>query len=71
MAAEAGALAEQVASLAKSTGSAESAQTLLLEMKRLEHLCEIAKGVNRVYFLDPQGNYPSTVPVTDMFVKKE
>lgn len=69
MNAEAVALAEQVTNLTASTGSAVAAQQLLLEMKRLEHLRKIAKGTNRVYFLDPAGNYPSTVPITDLLNK--
>ena len=37
---------------------------LLLEYKRLEHLCEISKKDNRVYFLSPESAYP--VPSTDL-----
>eukprot|EP00386_Alphamonas_edax_P014558 GDKI01044686.1.p1 GENE.GDKI01044686.1~~GDKI01044686.1.p1 ORF type:complete len:325 (+),score=104.86 GDKI01044686.1:50-976(+) len=56
------ALAEQVAAIGKVTGCSETAVRLLLEHKRLQHLAEISKRDNRVYFLSPEGAYPSAAP---------
>lgn len=68
---EATALAEQVEILAKATGSATAAQYMLLETKRLQHLEEIAKQPNRVYFLDPKDAFPSTIPMSDVLSEKK
>ncbi len=57
-------LATQVQNLTSVSGDAEKAMKLLLEYKRLEHLCEISKKDNRVYFLSPESAYP--VPSTDL-----
>ena len=57
-------LATQVQNLTNVSGDAEKAMKLLLEYKRLEHLCEISKKDNRVYFLSPESAFP--VPSTDL-----
>lgn len=68
---QAQALADQIRILTKETGSASSATQVLLEMKRLEHLKEMASGPNRVYFLDPGHAFPTgTVPAIDLLEKK-
>lgn len=68
---EAKALADQIEQIAKVTGSPTSAQATLLELKRLEHLREIARGQNRIYFMDPKGALPAAaVPITDLLPPK-
>ncbi len=62
---EAAALANQIKTIAASTGSTETAVHLLLEKQRLEHLKAIAGRDNKVYFIDPAHSFPGTVPVTD------
>lgn len=62
---EANALAEQIKAIAVVTGDSTKAADFLIEMKRLEHLKKIAEGQNRVYFVDPKGSFPTTVPVVD------
>lgn len=57
------ALAEQVKILSQATDLTKTEVEMLLEMNRLEHLAAIAKGENRVYFMDPKKNYP--VPLLD------
>lgn len=59
-------LSEQIKSLAEQfNNDSILASKYLLEMKRLEHLQEIAKTNNKVYFVPPDGMFPSTQIFTD------
>lgn len=68
---EAQALADQVRILTQQVGSPSTASQILLEMKRLEHLKEIANGENRVYFVDPNSMYPKGVTMMDLLEVKK
>lgn len=61
-------LSEQIKSLAEQfNGDTILASKYLLEMKRLEHLQELAKTDNKVYFMSPDGVFPNTKVFGDMF----
>jgi len=58
---QAEAISRQIDKIAEKTGSAETAVKLLLESKRLDHLAEMAKHNNRVYFMDSTGAFPTNM----------
>lgn len=66
---QAGALADQVQRIGAATGGTDAAVRLLLEMKRLEHLAEIAKRDNKVYFIEPAGAFPAAAPAVADLIK--
>ena len=60
-------LSEQIKSLAEQfNGDTEKASQYLLETKRLEHLQEIAKTNNKVYFISPDGLFPKIQQFGDL-----
>ncbi len=64
------ALSEQIDKLSTKLGSAELAANYLLEMKRLEHLQQIANSSNnQVYCMDPKGIYPTAKVISDLIEK--
>ncbi len=64
------ALSEQIDKLSTKLGSAELAANYLLEMKRLEHLQQIANSSNnQVYWMDPKGIYPTAKVISDLIEK--
>lgn len=63
---EAKAIADQISAIAEKTGGdPKTAAQVLLELKRLEHLKKVAEGANRIYFVDPKGAFPTTIPVLE------
>lgn len=62
------ALSEQIACLSdKFNGDLDKAGNYLLEMKRLEHLQQIAKSTNnQVYWMNPDGIFPSAKVIGDL-----
>ncbi len=50
-------------------GDTDKAAKYLLEMKRLEHLQQLSKTENKVYFMSNEGIFPSTKAISDMFSK--
>lgn len=65
------ALVEQIDQLTKNMGSAEKAANYLLEMKRLEHLQQIASSENnQIYWMDPKGIYPTAQVIGDLIKDK-
>jgi regulator of protease activity HflC (stomatin/prohibitin superfamily) len=64
-------LSEQIKSLAEQfNGNTLIASKYLLEIKRLEHLQEMAKTDNKVYFVNPEGIFPSTQVFSDILKNK-
>ena len=64
-------LSEQIKSLAEQfNGNTLIASKYLLEIKRLEHLQEMAKTNNKVYFVNPEGIFPSTQVFSDILKNK-
>ncbi len=64
-------LSEQIKSLAEQfNGDSLLASKYLLEMKRLEHLQEMAKKNNKVYFVNPESVFPSAQVFGDILNKK-
>ncbi len=51
-------------------GDTDKAATYLLEMKKLEHLQQLATTQNKVYFMSNEGIFPSTKAVSDLFSDK-
>ena len=65
------ALSEQIEQLTTKLGSTEKAANYLLEMKRLEHLQQIAgSSNNQVYWMDPKGIYPTAQVIGDLIKDK-
>jgi regulator of protease activity HflC (stomatin/prohibitin superfamily) len=63
-------LREQIESLAKQfNGETDKAAKYLLEMKKLEHLQQLASTQNKVYFMSNEGIFPSTKVISDLFTK--
>lgn len=61
-------LSEQINSLAnKFGGDTNKAAQYLLEMKRLEHLQQLAGTQNKVYFIPSDGIFPSAKAIADLF----
>jgi regulator of protease activity HflC (stomatin/prohibitin superfamily) len=64
-------LSEQIKSLAEQfNGDTILASKYLLEMKRLEHLQEMAKTNNKVYFVNPDSVFPSAQVFGDILKNK-
>ena len=62
--------AEQIKIIAETLGgNKEEAVKFLLEMKRLEHLKELAKTNNNVYFIPPENMFASSKPIVDLVNK--
>jgi len=60
-------LSDQIQSLSsKFNGDTAKAAQFLLEMKRLEHLQEMASTQNKVYFMPSEGLFPSAKVFTDL-----
>ena len=61
-------LSDQIQSLAsKFGGDTNKAAQYLLEMKRLEHLQQLAGTQNKVYFMPADNMFPSVKVIADMF----
>ena len=67
------ALSEQIECIAgKFNGDIDKASNYLLEMKRLEHLQQIASSSNnQVYWISPEGIFPTTKVIGDLLEKKK
>ncbi len=64
-------LSEQIESLStKFGGDSVKAAEFLLEMKRLEHLQQMAMTNNKVYFMESKGLFPVAKGIVDM-IKEE
>lgn len=65
-------LSEQIKSLAEQfNGNTEKASMYLLEMKKLDHLETMAGTNNKVYFMSPDGIFPNTKIIGDLFTNNE
>ena len=64
-------LSGQIKSLAQQfDGDTDKAAKYLLEMKKLEHLQQLATTQNKVYFMTNEGIFPSTKAVSDLFTQQ-
>lgn len=64
-------LSGQIQSLAeKFNGDTDKAAKYLLEIKKLEHLQQLATTENKVYFMSNEGIFPSTKAISDLFSQK-
>lgn len=64
-------LSEQLKSLASNfNGDTNKAAEFLIEMKRLEHLQQMATTQNKIYFMPSKGLFPSIKGVSDLFNEK-
>lgn len=72
MNASSNALSEQIGCIAdKFNGNIEKASNYLLEMKRLEHLQQISSSSNnQVYWISPEGIFPTAKIIGDLLEKK-
>lgn len=61
-------LSDQIKRLSNQfNGNTHEAANFLLEMKRLEHLQQMASTQNKVYFMPSEGIFPSAKVLTDLF----